>query len=552
MKIGMLHSYTLTGSGSSVYVGELANHLVSRGNEVHIVSRETRPQEYDLFRAAYAFRDDGVKKLFFRDDMPPCYSHSLLADIQPVAYQRLDTPGGKLFTQLSDQEIRDYITFYSFALNRICHRYQLDVLHANHTLLMPYVASIIKSQQGIPYVVTVHGSTLEYVLRQDERYRTYVVEGLCNADRIIGFNSDVISRILEISPDLQSKIIEIPNGVDTRNFLPVAIDRQKNVIQHLIGDLRAGPENEGKLPVTHGYMETIFKQGFDSGRIVREFADIRSSYDASCPDGDLAEKLASVRWGEEKVILYFGSLRFDKGIHCLIAAIPHIVSRYPNCRFIIAGNGDDREYLEAAICALDRGDVDLFQRLLHLAIIERDSGGPEVYQYIPGFLGTQNLKAYAEMSQGRLADRIIFTGYMSRLLLPRLLTCATLTVIPSIVKEAFPLTFVESLACGVPPVASDYAGLAPILDKAAGYLGDIGKLCAISHSSESMVRDLSANITNILFRLGNRSYAEQIRQQCRRIAVSEYGWNKVAALTEKAYSACLRADMIPIMEELRV
>ncbi|MDY7018461.1 MAG: glycosyltransferase family 4 protein [Chloroflexota bacterium] len=548
MKIGILHNYTLTGSGSGIYVRELARHLTSRGHEIHIISHELKPQEYNLFRSAYAYQDNSVNKLFSQRDMPNCHSHSLTGKITPVAYKRPDIPDGKLFIQLSNQEIDDYIDFCSSTIIKICQRHKLDILHANHALLMPYIASIIKSQQGIPYVVTIHGSTIEYVLKQDKRYHDYVRNGLRDADKIIGLNSDVVSRILEMNPDSHSAIIEISNGVDIESFAPVDIAERKNAIKHIISDLRV-LKGEGKSQASCDRIKSSFERGFDSEKIVTEFTRIRASYAGNRPDINLDEKLDAIRWEKEKVVLYSGSLRFDKGIHCLIAAIPYISATHSDCRFIIAGDGDDREYMEAAIWALDRGDIDLFQRILYLAIVELRSGGSEVYQYIPSFLRNQDLETYYDMARGNVRDKVIFTGYLSRRCLSRLLGCVTVNIIPSIVKEAFPLTFIESLSCGVLPVASYYAGLIPPLDKLATDLGDIGKLCMINHAPEFMICDLASNIAAILSQLEDTVYAEQIKQLCREMAELEYRWDRVASLTEEVYSTCHSSEITSALTE---
>ncbi len=217
MRIGILYQYSLLGSGSGIYVTRLAQGLCALGHNVGILCWEPEPERHSFVEAAYRGRGSRVQTLFQRRPSPRCWLH-LLEGQAPVAYPRAEAPERPLFTQLSDEEIEAYVADLADQVTDVVLRHRLEILHANHVILMPYVAWLVKEQTGIPYVVTVHGSTIEYVVVPDPRYRPYAERGLRKADRVIVLNEDVRERTLALCP--QARIVEVPVGVDTRLFRP--------------------------------------------------------------------------------------------------------------------------------------------------------------------------------------------------------------------------------------------------------------------------------------------------------------------------------------------
>lgn len=223
MNIGILHQYSLLSSGSGIYTLHVAQRLLERGHRVCIVCRDFQLERQPLIDEAFLHDEQTVQHLFRRCRKPACTAHALRNGIMPVAYPRSETPNGRLFIDLTDAEIRDYLDYCVDRVTGIVRRHRLQVLHANHVVLMPYVALQVKRRLGIPYLVTVHGSTIEYVVNQDERYRWYAVAGLRGADRIIALNSEVRDRVLKICPGVRSRLVNVPVGVDTRLFRPLYI-----------------------------------------------------------------------------------------------------------------------------------------------------------------------------------------------------------------------------------------------------------------------------------------------------------------------------------------
>ncbi len=532
MKVGILHQYSLYGSGSSVYARDITMHLARLGHEVHLMSLESHPERYDFFDAAYVHRDNGDQLIFRNAASPSCVSHTLSYRPVPVAYDRIDLPDTKPFVALSDFEIEDYVTFFFNKVKVLAERYAFDVIHANHTVLPPYITHLVKKELGIPYVVTIHGSIIEYVVLRDARYRVHATKGLGGASHVIVLNRDVRERVLHICPGIEPKLTQIPVGVDGDVFKPIPVERRPAAVRSLIQHL----STREKLGKTAALQRETWRASDMAGEdeIAAIAFALQNRYDASHPDADLAHKLSQIDWQQDHILVYFGKLLFDKGVHCLITALPNILTAFPNTKLIIIGSGIDREFLEMGVAALDRGRLDCFERVMRAGMASRKNH-TTFYEYIARFLEHTDRAAYAERARGRMIQSVIFTGYMTRANLATLLPCARIALIPSIIKEAFPLVSVEALACGVMPMASYFSGLAPILDEVAALLGMAGKLLKIGHQPEAMIHDLSQNIPALLSMLGHDGVAREMSAACRGLVEQKYRWKAVISEIESLY-----------------
>ena len=121
-------------------------------------------------------------------------------------------------------------------------------------------------------------------------------------------------------------------------------------------------------------------------------------------------------------VLYAGRLRARKAVVALIRAFAEVVERIPEARLVLAGDGEDREAVEAAIDALG------------------------------------------------LRERVELLGRVPREEVERRLRAATVFCQPSI-YEGLPLAILEAMAVGVPVVATDVSGHPDaIVDGVTGWL----------------------------------------------------------------------------------
>ena len=85
------------------------------------------------------------------------------------------------------------------------------------------------------------------------------------------------------------------------------------------------------------------------------------------------------------------------------------------------------------------------------------------------------LKQLAEKNM--VADRVVFAGEISNSVLPDYLSAGDIFVQPSIGHEAFGITLLEAMSCGLPVVASRNGGMKDIvMDGTNGYLFETGNI----------------------------------------------------------------------------
>ncbi|MFT5728348.1 MAG: glycosyltransferase involved in cell wall biosynthesis [Desulforhopalus sp.] len=119
-------------------------------------------------------------------------------------------------------------------------------------------------------------------------------------------------------------------------------------------------------------------------------------------------------------LIFVGRLVEKKGIEYLIRALPTIIAKYPEQRLVIIGDGPLRQHLEELCCSLE------------------------------------------------VAHAVNFEGALTNHAIPPYLQRAAIAIIPSVVtqsgdQEGTPVAIMETLACGVATVVSDYPGARDII-----------------------------------------------------------------------------------------
>jgi glycosyltransferase involved in cell wall biosynthesis len=191
------------------------------------------------------------------------------------------------------------------------------------------------------------------------------------------------------------------------------------------------------------------------------------------PDADVEKRLFAVDWAKEKTIAFVGRLIESKGPQLLFEAFPEIRKKMPDSRLLIVGHGPLRPELEK--------------------------------------MGDQ--------------ERILFTGYLSHDLLRYLLPCADVSVFPSVLAEAGPLVFMESLAAGCLPLGTNFGGMAAHIDSLHGVLPDvIISTMKLNPDPKSLAADIATKVPTAL------KMAESSKALLREAAVERYEWKNVARM----------------------
>ncbi|MEM2953534.1 MAG: glycosyltransferase family 4 protein [Candidatus Bathyarchaeia archaeon] len=179
------------------------------------------------------------------------------------------------------------------------------------------------------------------------------------------------------------------------------------------------------------------------------------------------------------LILYVGRLYSRKGLPTLISAIPHIVKKVRNARFIISGKGFSDE--------------------------------------------EKRLRGYAEKFKVR--ENVIFLGYFPDEKLPSLYKAADIFVFPSI-YENMPFAMLEALASGLPVVTTRVGGIPEVIDN--------GKNGFLVEPYDSL-----ALADKVLCLIENPSLALEIGLSGRKTVERRFNWNNIVKQVLEIYDEAL-------------
>ncbi len=243
----------------------------------------------------------------------------------------------------------------------------------------------------------------------------------------------------------------------------------------------------------------------------------------------------------ERWVAFVGKLSLEKGVHCLIAAAPAIIACAPQARLLLIGDGVARARFVAMRDALSVGDLDAAAFAMRRAA----ETSPDAYtEWVAEYWAGLDLDVYRKQAiAADLPNRVVFTGYQPAPKVAQLIAHADLLVIPSLIKEAFPLVSVEALSSGLMFVAPYDGGLAPVLDRVASELGSVGSLARISYSPDRMIPELIERVSRILDHTADDGRRLELAAMCRHFALKHYDWTNIVSRIESVYVSALYQNM---------
>jgi len=229
-----------------------------------------------------------------------------------------------------------------------------------------------------------------------------------------------------------------------------------------------------KVIVTSNFMRRElcdhFRLPWEKVEIIPNAIDL-TKYDVSVERWSVRERYGV--HSHEKLVLCVGRLVPQKGVEYLIQAIPAIIRRHPEVRFVIVGEGWQRDHLEN---------------------LAQSTG----YRW-----------------------KVLFTGFLPDTDLTALTMSADILVIPS-VYEPFGIVALEGMAAGVPVVASQVGGLAEVIEH------DRTGVLVYSRNPES----IAWGVDRVL---SDPSYSRWLTQNAREMLQKTYSWEAIAIKTIKVY-----------------
>ena len=324
MKILLWHGYLLGGTGSNVYTRMLAREWSRDGHEVVVLSQEPQPELHDL-GSALAVRPDvgGLLPVFVLDR----YEGYEVKRVQDCTRAELDA----------------WVEANAAALRR---QLPADVVLCNHVLL----GGPVGAASGAPFAVKVHGSELEYTMRDNAALAAWGRESLLQAEAVF-VGSGHIRGVLEDVVGHVERVREVPPGVDVEEWRPRP---RPEALGGLLDEARRDPPNPGN----------------ENERL---------------PDEGNAERLDEFLSGDEPTVLYFGKLLYNKGIHILLDALQGV-----DARAVIVGFGDYRAELErlAGARALFTGPLE-HRHLVHLLPLADVTVVPSIFPEAFGMVAAE-------------------------------------------------------------------------------------------------------------------------------------------------------------------
>jgi glycosyltransferase involved in cell wall biosynthesis len=242
------------------------------------------------------------------------------------------------------------------ALRRLHRRWPFDVIHTFSSYPTGYAALDLSEEKSIPLIVTSQGGDLAAGSRYEDRpvIMDRIRQTLLQCDAVTAISQYMRQRALAIAPECASHLHDIPNGVD-------------------IADL--------SIPVA------------DAAEVFQQFPFLKDA----------------------RFALFLGRLHPRKGVDVLIKAFAQIAGQIGSAQLIIAGDGRDRQALQAL---------------------------------------AQSTSA---------TDRIHFLGPVRGVIKRWLLHQATCLVAPTRTWEGMPVVVLEALACGRPVIGTNVGGIVDLV-----------------------------------------------------------------------------------------
>lgn len=230
----------------------------------------------------------------------------------------------------------------------------------------------------------------------------------------------------------------------------------------------------------NGEKITVIHNGLDLARFARPANGAAIRQELKLPE-------------EAPLVLLLARLTPQKGIETFLEAAAGVNRRFPEARFLIVG--------------------DLYEN--SQGNFEREGSYMESLRSLAARLG--------------IGERVIFTGFRSDI--PELLSQVAVSVLPSINGEGLPNAIMESMAAGVPVVATRVGGSAEVV----GENGDAGLLVAPKDP-----RALGTAITSIL---EDRELAHRLGHAARLRMREHFSLERMVHKTESLYGDLLDKAM---------
>jgi glycosyltransferase involved in cell wall biosynthesis len=143
--------------------------------------------------------------------------------------------------------------------------------------------------------------------------------------------------------------------------------------------------------------------------------------------------------------------------------------------------------------------------------------------------GGELLEGFHERARAAgVGDRVHFLGAVPHAELPNVLRAADLFLLTTEPPESFGIVLIEAMACGLPAIATNYPGVAAVIDEGeTGLLVDQGDPVAVAEALGKLSRDASMRA-----RMGASGREKALR---------EWSWPQLVDRMDAAYAEAIAA-----------
>ncbi|HEX2058477.1 MAG TPA: glycosyltransferase family 4 protein [Actinomycetota bacterium] len=243
MRILAWHGYLLTGSGSNVYAGNTARAWRAAGHDVVLMCQETLAGVLEYVDAEADMSADNETFVEYPTKAIPAAGRCRvvrpnIGEILPVyVYDEYEGFTAKRFVDLTDEELDAYVARNVAALETMIAEHRPDAVIVGHEVMGPYIARLACEATGGRYVAKLHGSALEFAVKEQQRYLHYAKEGLTGAAAVVGGSRYMIDAAAAVVAGWESRAEVVNPGCDVDLFRPADRDPGAAPVAGFVGKL---------------------------------------------------------------------------------------------------------------------------------------------------------------------------------------------------------------------------------------------------------------------------------------------------------------------------
>lgn len=242
MRIVLWHGYLLTGSGSNVHTANVARVWRRGGHDVVLVCQETLAGGLDWVDSEADLSPDNTSFVEYPTKAVPAAGRCRvvrpnIGEVLPVyVYDEYEGFTAKRFVDLTDDELGAYVERNVAALKTVIREHRPDAVVVGHEVMGPYIARLA----GSPYTAKLHGSALEFAVKEQDRYRRHAHEGLTGAAAVVGGSRYMVEAAAAIVPGWEDRAVVVNPGCDVDLFRPAERDPGHSPLAGFVGKLIPG------------------------------------------------------------------------------------------------------------------------------------------------------------------------------------------------------------------------------------------------------------------------------------------------------------------------